>query len=100
MKRGQVIASDKSNLRKVDFLLKSDFQVITFFIPFGGRISCCDSHKYCLQMSPTIISGHHKIMSDSFIFSKYFSDWLFDFIMVMWLYYFPKYDAKMIATKF
>ena len=34
LKSSQVIVSDKSNLaRKVDFLLKSGFQIMTIFIP-------------------------------------------------------------------
>ena len=34
LKSSQVIVSDKSNLaRKVDFLLKSSFQIMTIFIP-------------------------------------------------------------------
>ena len=39
-------------------------------------------------------------MSDWFIFSKYFSDWWFNFIMVAWLYYFSKQGTKMIAIEF
>ena len=51
-------AFDKSSLlRKVDFLLKSDFQVIAFFYSFGDRIPCYNCFKLCLQMSTTILLG-------------------------------------------
>ena len=43
----QLIDSDKSNLlRKVDFLLKSGFQVIAFFYSFGGRIPCYNCRNF------------------------------------------------------
>ena len=47
-----------------------------------------------------LFSGYHEVMSDWFIFSEHLSDWWFNFIMVMWLYYFSKQDTKVIAIKF
>ena len=97
----ELIVSDKSNLlRKAYFLLKSGFQVIAFFYSFGVRIPCynwckIDVYKWARQL----FSGHYKMISDWFIFSKYFSDWWVSCMTVTWLYYFSKWDIKIIAIK-
>ena len=53
--------------------------------------------NFVYQWAQELLSGHnndhnndHKIMSDWFIFWEHFSDWWFNFIMVMWLYCFWK----------
>ena len=84
MKNCRVIASDKSNLlRKVDYLLKSCFPVKAFFIPlevgYLVRIVVNSVYKYAQQLL-----SRHKIISDWLVFSEYFPDWWFRFIMLMW----------------
>ena len=97
----ELIVSDKSNLlRKAYFLLKSGFQVIAFFYSFGVRIPCynwckIDVYKWARQL----FSGHYKMISDWFIFSKHFSDCWVSCMTVTWLYYFSKWDIRIIAIK-
>ena len=81
----KVIASDNSNLlRKVVFLLKSNFQVTAIFIFLEvGYLVVNFIYKWKRQ----IFLVHHKIMSDWFIFSKYLSE-CFNFVMVTWFYCF------------
>ena len=81
----KVIASDNSNLlRKVVFLLKSNFQVTAIFNFLGvGYLVVNFIYKWKRQ----IFLVHHKIMSDWFIFSKYLSE-CFNFVMVTWFYCF------------
>ena len=91
LKSCQVIGSNKSNLlRKVDFLLKSSFQVIAFFISLEVGYLVKIVLNFVCKGARKLFLGHHRIMLDWFIFSEYFSHWWFHFIMVTWLYYFPK----------
>ena len=97
----KLIASDKSNLlRKFDFLLKSGFQVIAFYVSLEVGYLAVIVLNFVYKWARQLFSGHHKIMPNWFIFSEYFSDWWFNFIMFTWLYFFSKYDTKMIAIKF
>ena len=87
----QVIASDKSNLlRQVYLFLKSDFQVTAFFIPLKVGYSVIIVVNFVYKWVQQSFSGHHKIISDCFIFLEYYSGWCFNFIMVTWLYYYLK----------
>ena len=91
LKRCQVIASDKSNLLwRVDFLLKSGFQVIAVFLHLEVRYLVIIVVNFVYKWARQLFSGHHKKMSDSLILLEYFSGWRFNFIMVTWLYYFLK----------
>ena len=73
MKSCQVIASDESNLlRKVDFLLESSFQVIAFYIPLEEGYVVIIVANFDYKWARQLFSGHHKIISDWFIFSEYF----------------------------
>ena len=73
MKSCQVIASDKSTLlRKVDFLLKSGFQVIAFLIPWVVGYLVITVVNFVYKWARQLFLGHHKIMSDLFMFSNIF----------------------------
>ena len=101
LKSSQVIVSDKSNLaRKVDFLLKSSFQIMTIFIPLKVGYLVIIVVNFSCKWAQQFFSGCHKIMFDWFIFLEYFQNWWFNFIMVTWLYYFSKKATKMITIKF
>ena len=39
--------------------------------------------NFVYKQTQQIFLGHHKIMSDWFIFLEYFTDWQFNFIMVV-----------------
>ena len=71
-------------MRKVEFLLKSDFQVIAFFIPLEV------GYPIIIVVNFVYKQARQLIMSDWFTFSGYFFNWWFNLIMVTWLYYFPK----------
>ena len=92
LKSCQHIASNKSNLlKKVLFLLKSGFQVISqifILLEVGHRVTIVVNFSY--KGGPQSFSGHYKIMPDWFIYLEYFSDWWFNFIVVTWLCYFCK----------
>ena len=76
LKSCQVIAYDDSNLLiKVDFLLKIGFQVIVFFIPLGVGYLVIIVVNFVYKWAWQLFLGHHKIMSDWFIFLEHFSDW-------------------------
>ena len=73
LKSCQVIASDKSNLlRKVDFLLKSGFQVIEFFTPLevGSLLFIVVNSVY--KWAQQLFLGHHKIISEWLYFRNIF----------------------------
>ena len=58
MKSCQVTDSDKSNsLTKVEFLLKSGFQVIAFFIPLEVGYLVIIVVKFVYKLDTTIIFG-------------------------------------------
>ena len=64
LKSCQVVASDKSNLlRKVDFLLKSGFQVIEFFILLGVGYLVIIDVNFVYKWARQLFSSHHKTMS-------------------------------------
>ena len=76
LKSCQVIASDKSNLlEKIDFLLKSGFQVIAFFILLEVGCLAIIVINFTYKWAQQLFLRHHKIISDWFIFLEYFPDW-------------------------
>ena len=65
----------KSNLlTKVDFLLEIVFQVTLIFIPLEVGYVVIIVGNFVYKGARQLISGHHKIMCDWFIFSEYFYD--------------------------
>ena len=65
MKSCQVIASYKSILlRKVDFLLKSGFQVVAFFIPLEVWYLVIIVVNFVYKWPRQLFLGYHKIISD------------------------------------
>ena len=74
----------------------SKFYGLFYF--FGRRIPCYNCRKLCLQMNTIIVFGTSQITSDWFIFSEYFSDWWFNFIMVTWLFYFHSKIFSRVST--
>ena len=65
LKTCQVLASDKSNLvRKVDFFLKNDFQVMAFSILLEVGYLVIIVVNFVYKWARQLFSGSHKIMSD------------------------------------
>ena len=65
LKSCQVIGSNKSNLlRKVDFLLKSSFQVIAFFISLEVGYLVKIVLNFVCKGARKLFLGHHRIMLD------------------------------------
>ena len=96
----ELIVSDKSNLlRKAYFLLKNGFQVIAFFILLELGYLVTTNVKFVYKWARQLFSGHYKMISDWFIFSKHFSDCWVSCMTVTWLYYFSKWDIRIIAIK-
>ena len=61
LKSCQVIASDKSNLLwRVDFLLKSGFQVIAVFLHLEVRYLVIIVVNFVYKWARQLFSGHHK----------------------------------------
>ena len=87
-------------LRKAYFLLKIGFQVVAFFIVLEVGYLIIIVANFAYKGAQKLFLENHKIMTDWFMFSEYFSNWLCNFIMVMWLYFFSKWDTKIIAFKF
>ena len=69
-------------LRKVHFLLKSEFLVIGLFVLLEVGYLLTMVVTFVYRWAWHLFSGYYKIMPDWFIFSEYFSIWWFNLIMV------------------
>ena len=82
-----------------DRYFKSGFKVIGYFILLEVGCLVTTVVNFLYKWARQVFLSYCKVKSDGFIFSEYFFNWLFNFIIVMWLYNFSKKDTKIIAIK-